>query len=173
LTSALVHDKLPVLSLSGSRCSIHDAYRITYLYHQPLQPGLPIFFHSPNRGITARRIPIPEPTHYSPMICSVYAQNVRLLLLLLPSVGFNASSAVTSSISSNPDDYWRQGFFILLHRSPANDGAHPDDMLRAQPEGRPAGFNPKLEKLPSFSGNAFVVGFALALAGKEGEEEYR
>jgi len=46
-------------------------------------------------------------------------------------------------------------------------------MLRVCPEGRAAGFNPKLEKLPSFSGNAFVVGFALALAGKEGKEEYR
>jgi len=63
--------------------------------------------------------------------------------------------------------------------APSNEGTTPDDMLRAYAERRaaartsgsgPTPTTPKLEKRPSFSGNAFVGGFAMALAGKKGKK---
>ncbi|KAF8344654.1 hypothetical protein F5887DRAFT_1075262 [Amanita rubescens] len=111
------------------------------------------------------------------------------------SAGLKRSSSLFTATPStdgiNPDDMLRayaerrsstQATSASLFTSaPSNDGTTPDDMLRAYAVRRaaartsgsgsgPTPTTPKLEKRPSFSGNAFVGGFAMALAGKKGKK---
>lgn len=105
------------------------------------------------------------------------------------STGFKRSSspftAAPATDGTNPDDMLRAYAGRRSSNSgtpdinPSSDGTTPDDMLRAYAERRAAArtsgsgstpAKPKLEKRPSFSGNAFVGGFAMALAGKKGKK---